>query len=177
MKKCPACDKTYEDPMKFCQIDGTELVADEPSFDPYATVVGHKFDLPPEHDKPAESPVEEIIVAPIEETVQAEIIVEESPIEPSAAETAEQPQIHETTGSTPIAAPDEVLELPGMDPLKTMYVSESELKEVFSSEAKDETSETPTMDSIDSEPPAAEFGAPPPSPFSVPETPFEPLPL
>ena len=50
--------------MKFCQVDGTELVADETAFDPYATVVGHKFGATPEPAKPA---ADEVVIPPIEE--------------------------------------------------------------------------------------------------------------
>src|SRR4051812_34495373 len=105
MKKCPTCGKEFDDSMKFCQVDGTELVADEPAFDPYATVVGHKIDLPSEPAKPAEPAAQEVVIPPIE----------------TSADTADEPRIHETTGSIPIAPPDEILELPGVDPLKTMY--------------------------------------------------------
>ncbi len=45
MKKCPACDKTFEDSMRFCQIDGTPLVDDAP-FDPFATIVGVAAPVP-----------------------------------------------------------------------------------------------------------------------------------
>ena len=38
MKQCPTCDKTFDDAMRFCQSDGTPLVADEP-LDPYKTMV------------------------------------------------------------------------------------------------------------------------------------------
>ena len=31
MKKCPTCGKEFEDSLKFCQIDGAELVAQEPA--------------------------------------------------------------------------------------------------------------------------------------------------
>lgn len=44
MKRCPACDKTFDDGMKFCQTDGTLLVDDAPSADPYKTVVGNQSD-------------------------------------------------------------------------------------------------------------------------------------
>lgn len=143
--------------MKFCQVDGTELVADEPAFDPYATVVGHRLGLTPETEKPAG---EEVVIPPIEET----------PAVP-AAESAEEKRIHETTGSIPIAPPDDVLELPGADPLKTMYVSESELKEAFRSE---ESKDAVTEESIDTGPRPSGSGGmlPPPSPFSAPEDAF-----
>ena len=43
MKRCPTCQKTFADSMKFCQTDGTPLVEDQasaPPEDPYKTVVG-----------------------------------------------------------------------------------------------------------------------------------------
>ena len=41
MKRCPNCQKVFDDDKKFCQIDGTPLVAmvEEPN-DPFKTVVG-----------------------------------------------------------------------------------------------------------------------------------------
>lgn len=45
MKRCPACDKTFADGMKFCQTDGTLLIEDAPPADPYKTVVGNQSDL------------------------------------------------------------------------------------------------------------------------------------
>ena len=56
MKKCPTCGKEFEDSLKFCQVDGAELVSQEPAFDPYATVVGHKIVLTPE--APVETQIE-----------------------------------------------------------------------------------------------------------------------
>lgn len=59
MKRCPTCQKTFEDSMKFCQTDGTPLVSDaagaggssasEPEFDPMKTVIGSPLptDAPP----------------------------------------------------------------------------------------------------------------------------------
>ncbi|MEP6851031.1 MAG: DUF4190 domain-containing protein [Acidobacteriota bacterium] len=44
MKKCPTCDKTYEDSMRFCQTDGSPLV-EEAEVDPYKTMVAGKDDL------------------------------------------------------------------------------------------------------------------------------------
>ncbi len=45
MKKCPTCQKTYDDNLKFCQTDGTLLVADAPPPDPYATMVASKDEI------------------------------------------------------------------------------------------------------------------------------------
>ncbi|MGI9055482.1 MAG: DUF4190 domain-containing protein [Pyrinomonadaceae bacterium] len=45
MKKCPTCQKTFDDNLKFCQSDGTLLVEDAPPPDPYATMVASKDEL------------------------------------------------------------------------------------------------------------------------------------
>jgi hypothetical protein len=138
MKKCPTCDKTFDDSMKFCQVDGTSLVDDEPAFDPYATMVG----------KPAPP------VPPAEE-----------PAATFDAQPEEQP--------APIVEPSNVLEMPEADPLKTMYVSDAEMKEAFgqgSDEPVIEMPPAPEPPSFSSpEPPAPSFGdmSPPPSPFST----------
>ena len=46
MKRCPTCDKTFDDSMKFCQTDGTPLLsADETSEDMMKTMVSSPSDL------------------------------------------------------------------------------------------------------------------------------------
>ncbi|MEZ5306738.1 MAG: DUF4190 domain-containing protein [Pyrinomonadaceae bacterium] len=69
MKKCPNCQKTFDDAMKFCQTDGTPLVvvAEEPD-DPYKTMVAGGFKLPeeqPETPAPASEPVLEAAPEPV----------------------------------------------------------------------------------------------------------------
>lgn len=59
MKKCPACEKEYDDNMRFCQTDGTPLVENSEPVDPYKTMVASKADIlaaipPAEPAKPAE---------------------------------------------------------------------------------------------------------------------------
>src|SRR5215204_6114451 len=44
MKRCPTCDKTFDDNMRFCQSDGTPLVEDAP-IDPYKTMMARPEDL------------------------------------------------------------------------------------------------------------------------------------
>ncbi|HEY0428345.1 MAG TPA: DUF4190 domain-containing protein [Pyrinomonadaceae bacterium] len=46
MKKCPVCDKTFEDSMRFCQTDGTPLVdvVEEAPEDPFKTMVARPED-------------------------------------------------------------------------------------------------------------------------------------
>ncbi len=45
MKKCPNCDKEFDDAMRFCQTDGTPLVDAAPEVDPYKTMVASKADI------------------------------------------------------------------------------------------------------------------------------------
>jgi len=45
MKRCPTCQKTFDDAMRFCQTDGTPLVDDAPPADPYKTMVASKEDI------------------------------------------------------------------------------------------------------------------------------------
>ena len=45
MKKCPTCEKTFDDNMRFCQSDGTPLIDDTP-LDPFKTMVAKPEDVP-----------------------------------------------------------------------------------------------------------------------------------
>ena len=45
MKKCPTCQRTFEDSMRFCQSDGTPLLDDAPPLDPYKTMVARPGDI------------------------------------------------------------------------------------------------------------------------------------
>ena len=81
MKRCPTCQKTFDDNMRFCQTDGTPLVADETPADPYKTMVASKEDIASalrsatEPPKPAESatptPDEEPLQIPSEPMVSS----------------------------------------------------------------------------------------------------------
>ncbi|MGC2235359.1 MAG: DUF4190 domain-containing protein [Pyrinomonadaceae bacterium] len=59
MRKCPVCDKTFDDSMRFCQTDGTALVdfVEEAPDDPFKTMVARPEDdfasaIPPSNDDP-----------------------------------------------------------------------------------------------------------------------------
>src|SRR5687768_17813725 len=45
MKRCPTCEKTFDDNMRFCQADGTPLVEDVAPVDPYKTMVARPEDI------------------------------------------------------------------------------------------------------------------------------------
>ncbi|MDQ3711162.1 MAG: DUF4190 domain-containing protein [Acidobacteriota bacterium] len=46
MKRCPTCDKTFADGMRFCQTDGTVLIDDALAADPYKTMVSNQSEIP-----------------------------------------------------------------------------------------------------------------------------------
>jgi hypothetical protein len=150
MKKCPTCSKTFEDSMRFCQTDGTPLIDDEPAFDPYATIVAPKADIMAQ--------------------MEAEAAAEASSDSTSGPEPANE-------DPAPIAEPDDVLDLPTPDPLKTMFASDAELQEVLAAHDEPEGNVLDVPDSRTSEPFAGEEGSeavatpfaapePPPSPFA-----------
>ncbi|MEQ1764969.1 MAG: DUF4190 domain-containing protein, partial [Pyrinomonadaceae bacterium] len=45
MKKCPTCEREFDDGMRFCQTDGTPLVDAAPAMDPYKTMVASPADI------------------------------------------------------------------------------------------------------------------------------------
>lgn len=162
MKKCPTCEKTFEDSMRFCQTDGTPLVDDvasEESIDPYQTIVAPPDPLPAPVDEPVEDPFKTVVAA--------------------SAESA-----------APDASGD-LLQIPDPpDPLKTMYASEDEIRrEMAADEPKEEPIFEVPPAVTEPEPPAPEppsfvepelsapvYGdsAPPPSPFSTGDAPPSP---
>jgi len=71
MKKCPTCDREFDDGMRFCQTDGTPLVDAAPPVDPYKTMVAGPGDLaaliPPVASTPEPEPepaAEEVLDLP-----------------------------------------------------------------------------------------------------------------
>lgn len=194
--------------MRFCQVDGTpllddapaveapEVVEEEAAFDPYATIVGTAASFaPPAEETPAQEPAAEIVEP------EPEVVAEAEPepaaeAEPETTESAEyDPAVHMTIGSVPIAPPEDVLDLPTDDPLKTMYVSDTEMEAALGQTAADAepdvmeippmpeppsfiAPDTPVAEAPIAEEPAPSFpdAPPPPSPFSAPGSPVEEAP-
>lgn len=139
MKKCPSCEKTFEDSMRFCQSDGTLLVdagESTEAIDPYQTIVAPSEPLSEPVEEPVEDPYKTVVAAP--------------PEDPAPDASGDLLQIPDTP-----------------DPLKTMYVSEDELRREMASDA-------PKEEPIFEVPPAVEEPEPPaPEPPSF----MEPEPL
>src|SRR6476646_7806802 len=125
MKKCPTCGKTFDDNMRFCQVDGTPLVddasaatpepppAEEPAFDPFATIVGvPKSAIPP--STPPEAPIEPPSASPAGEVV-LEPVADAGPSSSADAGGV----AGESVSAIPVAPPEDILALGASDPLKT----------------------------------------------------------
>ncbi|MBV9217516.1 MAG: DUF4190 domain-containing protein [Acidobacteria bacterium] len=153
MKRCPTCDKTFEDTLKFCQADGTPLVDEsggEP-LDPYATMIS----------------------APVPKTDDA-IKKEETVLEPAAPPAGDTQSSVAADSAAAISVPDDSLP-PGSDPLKTMMVSEEEMRAAMSTDPSAEVS-TPEPAPPSFIAPAGDDLAPPPSPFTEEDLIHESLP-
>jgi hypothetical protein len=98
MKKCPTCEKTFDDALRFCQTDGTPLIEinESASEDPYKTTVGRQGDF--------------------------------------ASATPSDPFKTMVAGSLKNDDSDVLLQLPeeNQDPLKTMFISDEEMKREIS---------------------------------------------
>ena len=107
MKRCPTCDRTFEDSMRFCQSDGTPLVDDAPPLDPYKTMVARPEDFgsqdaaipPPAGDEvleiPADNDPNKTMLAS-ESEIRREMDAHDQVIEiPPLVEAPEPPKFHE----------------------------------------------------------------------------------
>lgn len=117
--------------MRFCQIDGTPLVDDAPPVDAFKTMVVPAADLPVSSAESVHSPSPQVDepASPAQPTFEPP-----APAQP-AFEAAAPPAQPTFEAATPaISEPEELLDIPGAnDPLKTMYVSEEEMRQALGS--------------------------------------------
>ncbi len=149
--------------MRFCQVDGTPLLDDAPAFDPYATIVSSPMPVAP-------------VAEPGPEPVPAfEAAAEALPVPEAVVSPIDEP------AAAPIAEPEDVLDLPEHDPLKTVFVSDAEMRDALGDSAPAVEEPMIEIPAIEEPPapvapsfsvpnvPAPSFGggAPPPSPFAA----------
>lgn len=84
MKKCPTCQRTFDDSLRFCQSDGTPLVDDAPPVDPYKTMVASSADISaaiggdaPSGTEPPAKAEEEVLQLPLESDPKKTMFVSE----------------------------------------------------------------------------------------------------
>ncbi len=157
MKKCPVCEKTFEDSMRFCQSDGTPLVEDALPLDPYKTMVASKEEIMAAMPKPIPPPAEPV---PEEEVLQ--LPVESDPLKTMYA--SEDEIRREMDKQSP---PEEnVIDLPPLAPEPPKF-NEPKLTPPVFKDAKDEEP-AGERSPFDSTPPLSPFEMttpPVPSPF------------
>lgn len=124
--------------MRFCQIDGTPLVDDAPPLDPYKTIVARPISTSeptPEPPTPAALDPKPPVPSAFEPASPTNNMVDDE----SPALAASEPELLEPIAVEPepevvpaaIVEPEDVLDLPEADPLKTMYVSEDEMRKAL----------------------------------------------
>ena len=124
MKKCPTCDKTFDDNLKFCQKDGTPLVSAEekPAEDPYKTTVAKADELP----------------IPPEEPKKEDSKEEVDPFKTMVAGSSLSDLEKEVESETPKEESKEEI-----DPMKTMVVSGNTSDDIKIDVPKDEPDDAP----------------------------------
>lgn len=193
MKKCPNCQKTFDDDKRFCQIDGTPLVEmfEPPQVeDPFKTVVVGKQDIPLENisDDPmkttvisADSKDDDILQIPevfdpmktvvISEPIKFEKPTATPPVDEPVVSAPELPKFNE-----PSLSPPKFGDLAANEPPKTETPKvEAPISNPFNQPPKNNT----PISNPFSEPPKIEspFSAPvnePSKPFEAPK--FDSLP-
>lgn len=189
MKRCPTCDKTFDDNLKFCQIDGTSLVEDAP-VDPYKTMVASKEEIAAamasmsagEEIKVPEEPVLEIpssIDANVTQVVsEAELRAEMEKISSADNQVIDVPPIPD-----PIAPEPPKFNEPSLSPPSFNEPAPPPSPFSGGGDAKQEdapfttTSSSPIPSPFgDPKPPSMEPSTPFEHEFSAPETPTPPTP-
>ncbi len=135
MKRCPTCDKTFDDAMRFCQTDGTPLVEDAP-VDPYKTMVASADEIAAALNPPAGTPPavasdeeieafkvveeEEVLQLPAESDPNKTMFVSEDEIrrEMQAADASAEPVMEIPPIADPVAPAPPRFNDPAVEPPK-----------------------------------------------------------
>jgi hypothetical protein len=106
MKKCPSCQRTFEDSLRFCQNDGTELIDD---VDPFKTMVAGQ-PPPLAEDEPLQIPdLDPMKTAVFSADDQAEVLSTPDPfasLPQPEPETFSPPPPPDSYSPPPISPPD-----------------------------------------------------------------------
>lgn len=200
MKKCPTCQRTFDDDKRFCQSDGTPLVEADASSNPYATIVASRDEIassiPPEQSSSPVSPKDDDVLeipetgdsmktSVVTEAEMREMAIESDLSGKSAPPFGSESQQKESDFSTQIPTPPKFNE-PNLNP-PSFGESPFPPKESPPSFSDTDDFSPPRTDSPYSSPIPSPFGekmppsyqTPSSSPFQEPEQPkndsFSPL--
>jgi len=199
MKRCPTCEKTYDDAMRFCQADGTPLEQAAEPVDPYKTMVARPADIAaaipkssfdaPASEPPAAAPKpdhEEVLQLPKDEDSRKTVFASEQEIRSEMASQPGDEQVMEIPplGESPVPEPPRFAE-PSLSPpsfgdVGSKPPSPFDTPQDKPSDAPDFQKTSPPIPSPFSEPKPVEKVAPssfeppkaseaPPSPFDMPK--------
>jgi hypothetical protein len=203
MKRCPTCQKTFDDNMRFCQTDGTPLVEDTTPADPYKTMVASKEDIQsalnaastPEPSAPAGigAPDDEPLELPskppqsepaseFETKIAGRDVIEIPPIAESEPAPAPPPSFGEpSTPPSPFAAQSGGNDFPTTPPIPSPFGGSAPPPrmaaepEVIKAEPEEPTYFEPETVSEPEPAPAYNEPAAPASPFADPAPPSNPF--
>lgn len=124
MKKCPVCDKTFEDSMRFCQTDGTALIDEiEEAVDPFKTMVAPKEDLDAAIPPPPEDPFKTRVAGSGAKEDSGDLLQlpeeeeeEYDPLKTSVVSAADLPEIGREEEEIDVAPPSPFGESPAAPP-------------------------------------------------------------
>ncbi len=113
MKRCPTCEKTFDDNLRFCQADGTPLVDAVEELDPFKTMVARPGEfaaaIPPSAKEPEPSHAEaDVLELPSEHDAnktqvvsEAELRAEMAKADSTESEIVELPPIGDSAPEPP----------------------------------------------------------------------------
>jgi hypothetical protein len=139
MKKCPTCEKTFDDALRFCQTDGTPLIEinENAQEDPYKTTVGRQGDFA---SATPSDPFKTMVAGSLKNNDSDDLL--------------QLPEENQDPLRTMFISDEEMKkELSGNEPKKEKIIEVQPLDDVFASSAeKTESSYTPPTPPIFNEP-------------------------
>lgn len=185
MKRCPTCDKTYDDSLRFCQTDGTPLVEEVEELDPFKTMVARPEDIRAAMSSTPETPKEDEPVLDLPDepdpnktqfVSEDELRAEMSKLQDNVVDIPPATDVEIPTYNEP-ARPDQFSMT--SPPIPSPFDAKSEPEELAfpSVEPPTPSYEQPSYEQPSYEQPSYEQPSfePPASPFSQPEPPASPF--
>ena len=151
MKRCPTCDKTFDDNMRFCQADGTPLV-DEVPVDPYKTMIATPADFAAAKDAASQS--DDVLDLPASDPAKTMFASEE--------EIRAEMAAHDR-------ADEQVIDIPPLAEPPPQFSEPTPPPSPFSSPGDIGSMTTPPIPSPFEEKPSTYEAPPPPPSFAEPE--------
>jgi len=170
MKRCPVCEKEFDDSLRFCQVDGTPLVdkAEAEEVDPFKTMVARKEDIaaaiPKEPALVVPPPPEPSVPAPIEN----ELLEIPPAADPNKTQFVSEAELRAEMAAH--EADEQVIDVPPIgEPEPPKFVEPESSGSPFGGAPPPSPFSTPSEREADEPGPANFPTSPPiPSPFSAP---------